>query len=138
MALSILTFACSFVACLAFESPFIRLEKMAMTAILGGGGGKRDKPRKEGKPEAQKKPEGNTPAKGIAQPTEGVPPVEDAKQVWSLSSFEVSCQLLTNDLNQVSSIKSALANIGLFDSAPFIDTSHLVAIRGNYQQTRLK
>ena len=23
-------------------------------------------------------------------------------QVWSLSSFEVSCQLLTNDLNQVS------------------------------------
>ena len=25
-------------------------------------------------------------------------------QIWSLSSFEVSCQLLKNDLNQVSSV----------------------------------
>ena len=29
-------------------------------------------------------------------------------QVWSLSSFEVSCQLLTNDMNQVSSVSSWL------------------------------
>ena len=42
------------------------------------------------------------------------------KQVWSLSSFEVSHQPLTNDLNQVSSISMlitssmALANEGLF------------------------
>ena len=28
--------------------------------------------------------------------------IPDAKQVWSLSSFEVSCQLLRNDLNQKS------------------------------------
>ena len=42
-------------------------------------------------------------------------------QVWSLSSFEISCQLLTNDLNQVSSVSllmtasMALANEGLFE-----------------------
>ena len=42
-------------------------------------------------------------------------------QVWSLSSFEVGCQLLTNDLNQVSSVSllmtssTALANEGLFE-----------------------
>ena len=41
--------------------------------------------------------------------------------VWSLSSFEVRCQLLTNDLYQVSSVSllvtssTALANKGLFD-----------------------
>merc|ERR1712219_44220 len=47
---------------------------------------------------------------------------EDGKeQVWSLSSFEVSRQLLTNDLNQVSSVSllmtssTALANEGLFE-----------------------
>ena len=40
--------------------------------------------------------------------------------VWSLSSFEVSCQLFTNDLNQVSSVSvlmtssTAPANEGLF------------------------
>ena len=43
------------------------------------------------------------------------------KQVWSLSSFKVSCQLLTNDLNRVSSVSllmtssTALANEGLFE-----------------------
>merc|ERR1719270_797193 len=37
-AICILTFAGSFVAALAFESPFIRLEKMVMTKLLGGGG----------------------------------------------------------------------------------------------------
>ena len=42
-------------------------------------------------------------------------------QVWSLSSFKVSCQLLTNDLNRVSSVSllmtssTALANEGLFE-----------------------
>ena len=42
-------------------------------------------------------------------------------QVWSLSDFEVSGQLLTNDLNQVSSVSllmtssKALANQGLFE-----------------------
>ena len=42
------------------------------------------------------------------------------EQVWSPSSFEVSCQLLTNDLNQVFSVSlpmtswTALANEGLF------------------------
>ena len=42
-------------------------------------------------------------------------------QVWSLSSFEVSRQLLTNGLNQVSSVSllmtssTALANKGLFE-----------------------
>ena len=42
-------------------------------------------------------------------------------QVWSLSSFEVSCQLLMNYLSQVSSISvqmtssTALANEGLFE-----------------------
>ena len=42
-------------------------------------------------------------------------------QVWSLSPFNVSCQLLTNDFNQVSSISllmtssTALANEGLFE-----------------------
>ena len=44
-----------------------------------------------------------------------------AGQVWSLSSFEVSCQLFTNDLNQVSSVSvlmtssTALGNEGLFE-----------------------
>ena len=41
------------------------------------------------------------------------------KQVWSLSSFKVSCQLSTNDLNQVSSVlmtsSTALTNKGLFE-----------------------
>ena len=42
------------------------------------------------------------------------------EQVWSLSSFKVSRQLLTNDLNEVSSVSllmtasAALANEGLF------------------------
>ena len=42
-------------------------------------------------------------------------------QVWSPSSFEFSCQLLRNDLNQVSSVtwlmtsSTALANEGLFE-----------------------
>ena len=41
-------------------------------------------------------------------------------QVWSLTSVEMSCQLLTNDLNQVSSVSllmtswMALADEGLF------------------------
>ena len=43
MALSVLTFAISFVFCLCLESPFIRLEKMAMTAIFGGGGNRKKK-----------------------------------------------------------------------------------------------
>ena len=44
-------------------------------------------------------------------------------QVWSLSSFEVSRQLLINDLNQVSSVSlfmtalMALTNEGLFELA---------------------
>ena len=44
-----------------------------------------------------------------------------AWQVWSLSSFKVSCQLLKNDLNRVSSVSllmtvsTALANKGLFE-----------------------
>ena len=43
-----------------------------------------------------------------------------AVQAWSLSSFKVSRQLLTNDLNQASSVfllmtySTALTNIGLF------------------------
>ena len=42
-------------------------------------------------------------------------------QVWSLSSFEVSRQPLTNDLNQISTLSllmtswTALANVGLFE-----------------------
>ena len=46
---------------------------------------------------------------------------DDLVQVWSLSSFEVSCQLLTNYLNQVSSVSlimtslTALANEELFE-----------------------
>ena len=49
------------------------------------------------------------------------PPNCGVKQVWSLSSFKVSRQLLTNDLNQVSSVSllmtssTALANEGLFE-----------------------
>ena len=45
----------------------------------------------------------------------------DRVQVWSLSSFKVSCQLLKNDLNRVSSVSllmtssTALANEGLFE-----------------------
>ena len=41
---------------------------------------------------------------------------EGHHQVWSLSRFEVSCQLLRNDLNQVSStslLMTALTNEGL-------------------------
>ena len=51
-------------------------------------------------------------------------------QVWSLSSFEVSRQLMTSDLNQVSSFSllmtasMALANEGLL--VPFVDTGRLV------------
>ena len=47
--------------------------------------------------------------------------IYDFIQVWSLSSFKVSCRLLTNDLNQVSSVSllmtssTALANEGLFE-----------------------
>ena len=47
--------------------------------------------------------------------------IHRSNQVWSLSSFKVSCQLLTNDLNQVSSVSllmtssTALANEGLFE-----------------------
>ena len=56
-------------------------------------------------------------------------------QVWSLSSFEVSRQLLTNDLDQVSSVSlqisylTAFTNKGLFEltrPAPFVDTGCLV------------
>ena len=45
----------------------------------------------------------------------------DGKQVWSLSRFKMSCQLLMNDLNHVSSVSllmtasTALANEGLFE-----------------------
>ena len=66
-------------------------------------------------------------------------------QVWSLSSFKVSRQLLTNDLNHVSSVSllmtasTALANKGLFlaDLAPFVDTGRLIVIRVIYRGTRL-
>ena len=43
------------------------------------------------------------------------------QQVWSLSSFEVSRQLLTNNLSRISSVSllmtssAALANEGLFE-----------------------
>ena len=46
---------------------------------------------------------------------------EDPDQVWSLSSFKVSRQLLINNLNQVSSVSllmtssTALANEGIFE-----------------------
>ena len=36
-------------------------------------------------------------------------PEQPGQQVWSLSSFDVSCQLLTNDLNQASSLSLAEA-----------------------------
>ena len=45
-------------------------------------------------------------------------------QVWRLSSFEVSCQLLTTDLNQVLSVSllmtssTALTNQGLYELTP--------------------
>ena len=48
-------------------------------------------------------------------------PFFSSGQVWSLSSFKVSCQLLKNDLNRVSSVSllmtssTALANEGLFE-----------------------
>ena len=75
----------------------------------------------------------------------GVVPGTPPGQVWSLSSFKVSRQLLTNDLNHVSSVSllmtasTALANKGLFlaDLAPFVDTGRLIVISRNYHGTRM-
>ena len=60
---------------------------------------------------------------GVAGPADGVVlgGRPEGRQVWSLSSFKVSRQLLTNDSNQVSSVSllmtssTALANEGLFE-----------------------
>ena len=61
-------------------------------------------------------------ANSAAMDVASLPPQQAAAaQVWSLSSQKVSCQLLTDDLNQVSCISllmtssTALANEGLFE-----------------------
>ena len=63
------------------------------------------------------------------------------QQVWSLSSCEVSCQLLTKDSNQVLyvSLHNGPCQWRAFwaDSAPFVDTGRLIVILWNYQGTRL-
>ena len=65
-------------------------------------------------------------------------------QVWSLSSSEVSCQLLLNDLNQVLSVfllmtsSAALPTKGFLSYlAPFVYAGRRIAIVGNYWGTRL-
>ena len=69
-------------------------------------------------------------------------PGPGTQQIWSLSSLKMRCQLLMNDLNQISSVSllmTSFAKEGLTEPnlRPLFTFSFTLDIHGNYQGIRL-